>query len=318
MRLMTERRRNGKLQAAKLVCAVAAAIAVYCGMEMAKGLMRGEEPQLAAKSAILVDAGTGEVLFEQNADEPLPPASMSKMMTELLVLDRIHSGEISWRDTVRASGYAAAVPGARMGLAEGDTLTVRELFDAMTIHSANDAAVALAEHVGGTEAAFVELMNERAKRIGMSDETVFGNASGLSAQDIARLAGASHTRDTVMTARDTARLAGHLIGKYPEVLEVASRGSVQVSTSGQALAATNLMLDNKPFAYPGNDGLKTGYTPDAGYCFTGTVKRDGKRLISVVMGTDTSESRFVETTKLYKYGFKEGRLAELQAAFARK
>lgn len=318
MKMAETRVQKRRRSAVRIAWVAAAAIAIYFGTEAVQGWMKGSEPELAARAAILIDAGTGEVLLQHNADEALPPASMSKMMTELLVLDRVHGGELRWMDIVLASGYAAAVPGARMGIAEGDALTVRELFDAMTVHSANDAAVALAEHVAGTEARFVELMNERAKRIGMSEATVFGNASGLSGRDIAGIPGASHERDTVMTARDTARLAGHLIGKYPEVLEVSSRSSVKVSTSGRALAATNLMLDDKPFAYPGNDGLKTGYTPDAGYCFTGTVKRDGKRLISVVMGTDTPESRFVETTKLYKLGFREGRLAELQAAYARR
>ncbi|WP_240644459.1 D-alanyl-D-alanine carboxypeptidase family protein [Paenibacillus paeoniae] len=284
---------------------VAAVIAiVYMGAGWLKdSFLKKDVLQLASTSAILIDAATGEVIFEKNANEPLPPASMSKMMTEILVLDAVAGGEIRWNDVARASRYAAAVPGARMDLLEGQEVTVRELFDAMTIHSANDAAVALAEHIAGSEAAFVILMNKKAASIGLSDGALFGNASGLSKSDIAAYAGSAHKRDTLLTAKDTAIIAGHLIGKYPEVLAVTSRGSVNVSTQRQTLASTNLMLADKPFAYSGNDGLKTGYTPDAGYCFTGTVKRDQTRLISVVMGADNIESRFLETIKLYEYGF---------------
>lgn len=289
----------------QVIAIAAIAAAVYYGANLAKAWNSSDELKLDATAAILIDADTGEIIYEKNADEALPPASMSKMMTELIVLDYIRKGKLNWSDIVRASAYAAAVPGAGMGLSEGESLTVRELFDAMTIHSANDAAVALAEHAAGTEAAFTKLMNEKANRIGLSERAIFGNVTGLSSSDISSYVGSAHARDTVLTAKDTAMLAGYLIGKYPEVLEVTSRGSVKISTRGQALAATNLMLANKPFAYPGNDGLKTGYTPDAGYCFTGTVKRGGKRLISVVMGADSMETRFLETIKLYEIAFRD-------------
>ncbi|WP_259391355.1 D-alanyl-D-alanine carboxypeptidase family protein [Paenibacillus sp. 1011MAR3C5] len=284
---------------------VAAVVAiVYIGAGWLKdGFLKKDVLQLASASAILIDATTGEVIFEKNANEPLPPASMSKMMTEILVLDAVARGEARWSDIATASSYAAAVPGARMGLIEGQEVSVRELFDAMTIHSANDAAVALAEHLADSEEAFVALMNKKAASIGLSHGAVFGNASGLSKSDIAPYNGSAHARDTLLTAKDTAVIAGHLIGKYPEVLAVTSRGSVSVSTQRQTLASTNLMLTDKPFAYPGNDGLKTGYTPAAGYCFTGTVKQDGTRLISVIMGADNIDSRFLETIKLYEYGF---------------
>lgn len=302
MRYETRRSGGGIWQIA-VVAAIAAAI--YLGYQKVEGGASAEGIDLQAKAAILIDASTGDVLYEHNADTPMPPASMSKMMTEVLVLDRIHEGKLKWQDKVTASSYAASVPGARMGLNAGDVLTIRELFDAMTIYSANDAAVALGEHIGGTEANFVEMMNERADRIGLSEQAVFGNASGLSRSDIAPYAGSSADRDTMLTAKDTAKLAGYLIGKYPEVLEVTTRRSVKVSTSGQTLKTTNWMLEDQRFAYPGNDGLKTGYTPSAGYCFTGTAKRNGKRLISVVMGADSKESRFTETMALYDIGFGE-------------
>ncbi|MDQ6418556.1 D-alanyl-D-alanine carboxypeptidase family protein [Paenibacillus sp. LHD-117] len=287
----------------KIAAVAAIAAAVYIGYQRIEGGATAGSVDLQAEAAILVDASTGDVLYAKNADEPLPPASMSKMMTEILVLDGIHEGTIKWNDKVTATGYAAQVPGARMGLSVGDVITVRELFDAMTVYSANDAAVALAEHIGGSEETFVQRMNMRAERIGLSPGAVFGNASGLSRADIAPYAGAAAEKDSLLTAEDTAKLAGYLIGKYPEVLDVTSRSSVKVPTSQQALAATNWMLKDKPFAYPGNDGLKTGYTPNAGYCFTGTAKRDGKRLISVVMGASSKEARFTETMALYDMGF---------------
>ncbi|MHA7964038.1 D-alanyl-D-alanine carboxypeptidase family protein [Paenibacillus sp. CAU 1782] len=300
---MLERREKKRRNALKMTAILAVIAAVCLGFQSVKGLSPEAGVQLEAAAAILIDVESGEVLYQHNADKPLPPASMSKMMTELVVLDQIYSGELRWNDEVYASAYAGAIPGSRMGLAEGDKVLVRELFEAMTIYSANDAAVALAEKIGGTEDGFVAKMNERADRIGLSSTAVFGNASGLSKTDIAGIPGSASTRDTMLSARDTAKLAGHLIGRYPEVLEVSSRSSVKVSTSKRALGATNWMLADQPYAYPGSDGLKTGYTPNAGYCFTGTVKQGEQRLISVVMGTDSKEARFAETAKLYQLGF---------------
>lgn len=300
---MIERREKKRRTALKMTAILAIIAAVCLGFQSVKGSTPAAGVQLEAAAAILIDVESGEVLYQHNADRPLPPASMSKMMTELVVLDHIYSGELRWNDEVYASAYAEAVPGSRMGLAEGDKVLVRELFEAMTIYSANDAAVALAEKIGGTEERFVAKMNERASRIGLSSAAVFGNASGLSKADIVNIPGSASMRDTLLSARDTAKLAGHLIGKYPEVLEVSSRSSVKVSTSKRTLAATNWMLSDQPFAYPGSDGLKTGYTPSAGYCFTGTVKQGGQRLISVVMGANSKEARFAETAKLYQLGF---------------
>lgn len=311
-RLQSVERRDSRRKAALGLAAVFMVVAAVCLGLGAIGRTSAEESMfLKASAAILVDVETGEVLYQQNADQPLPPASMSKMMTELLVLDHIYNGDLRWNDMITASAYAGRIPGSRMGLAEGDSVMARELFEAMAVHSANDAAVALAEHIAGSEEAFAVLMNERAASIGMSSGTVFGNASGLAKGDLSAIPGSAHKRDTVISARDTARLAGYLIGKFPEVLEVSSRSSVKVSTSKQALAATNWMLANQPYAYPGSDGLKTGYTPYAGYCFTGTVKQGNKRLISVVMGTDSKESRFRETSKLYQIGFKSSSSKEV-------
>jgi D-alanyl-D-alanine carboxypeptidase len=266
---------------------------------------RGSQLDVAAESAVLLDAETGEWLYVHNAQEPLPPASMSKMMTELLVLDAIQQGKIDWADEVTVSPYAAGVGGAAMNLASGQTATVRQLFEAMAIHSANDAAIALAEFTAGSEAEFVKQMNTRAEEIGLSDETHFANATGLSSGDLDDYATAAADGETVMTAKDVAVLARHLINSHPEVLKVTKKASTGVGTKAANLRTTNEMLPGQRFGTKGNDGLKTGYTQKAGYCFTGTTVRNGKRYITVVMGTDTPEARFEETKKLLAYG--EGR-----------
>jgi len=261
-------------------------------------------PLVDSRAAFMLDMGSGAVLYAKNSDAALPPASMSKMMTELIVLDAVNEGQLSWGDKVTASKYAADVIGSQIGFSEGERFTVRELFEAMTVSSANDAAVALAEFTAGSEKKFVELMNKKAAAIGLSEATVFGNATGLAVNDLRGHKEAAAEHETLMSARDTAMLAAYLLGKYPEVIEVTSRSSVKLASNGQQMASTNLMLSGMPFSYSGNDGLKTGYTTGAGYCFTGTAKRDGKRLITVVMGAETPEMRFAETEFLLNYGFR--------------
>lgn len=261
------------------------------------------KPQVNAHAALVMEADSGNILYESNADEALPPASMSKMMTELLVLEEIHSSKRYWNEPVKISSYAANIPGSKIGVKAGDKLSIRELFDAMVVHSANDAAVALAEHLSGTERKFVERMNQKARKIGLSTKTVFANSSGLPSRDLADNKSAAASGETVMTARDIARLASFLISTYPEVLETTRMPEVKLSTRNVTLQATNLMLPGKSYAYIGNDGLKTGYTDEAGYCFAATAIRDGTRLITVVMGTQNSDTRFIETEKLLTFGF---------------
>lgn len=269
-------------------------------------------PPIKASSAILIHADTGRVLYAMHADLPLPPASMSKMMTELLVLDAVRSGQHAWDENVPVSRYAAEVPGSAIGMHEGERYTLKQLFEALIIHSANDAAVAIAEHLGGSEARFVETMNARAMEIGLSDRTVFANASGLPAADLVPFAEAASEGDTVMTARDSAMLARWLVNKHPDLLEVTSQRDLPVPQKELSLHTTNLMLPGEPHAYQGNDGFKTGYTASAGYCFTGTASRGGNRLISVVMGTGDADQRFTETRKLMDYGFdRQGILSNL-------
>lgn len=258
-------------------------------------------PSLAVLSAVMMEADTGKWIYTSNAKEALAPASMSKMMTEALVLDSIQNGELNWEDSIVASGYAAQVGGAEMGLVEGQTLMVKELFDAMAIHSANDATVALAEHVAGSEAEFVDRMNRKAQEIGLSDQTNFANSTGLPSDDLESYATAAAEGDTVMTAEDVALLARYLIETHPEVLKVTKKASASLEGEPDLLRTTNEMLPGQRFGTKGNDGLKTGYTKQAGYCFTGTTVIDGRRFITVVMGASTPEARFEETKKLLAY-----------------
>ncbi|GFN33553.1 D-alanyl-D-alanine carboxypeptidase family protein [Paenibacillus xylaniclasticus] len=289
----------------KRIVLLAAAIGILLWIVRGEAWFVGHHTiKVEAKAAILIEANTGRTLFVQHADTPLPPASMSKMMTELLVLEAIRTGRMGWDDQVAVSRYAASVPGAGAGLLVGQSISVRQLFESMAIHSSNDAAVALAEYAAGTEKQFVRMMNDRAKQIGLSDDAVFANATGLSSADLAAFPEAASEGETSLTARDVATLARYLIRSFPEVLTITSRSAVYNNEGGSgALRTTNLMLPGERFAYPGSDGLKTGYTERAGYCFTGTTVRGNTRLIAVVMGTDTAEARFMETERLYELGF---------------
>ncbi|WP_123040889.1 D-alanyl-D-alanine carboxypeptidase family protein [Cohnella candidum] len=273
--------------------------------KLAKERDGGNPLHLEVRSAVMMDADTGEWLYAYRGDEALPPASMSKMMTELIVLDDAAAGKLSWEDRVRVSEYAAGVTGASMGLRAGQNVTVRELFEAMAVHSANDAAVALAEYAAGSEKAFAERMNRKAKQIGLSEETVFANATGLSREDVAAFEAAAADGETEMSAKDAARLAVRLIRTHPELLETTKLAFAPRTDSQAALQTTNEMLPGQRFGTAGNDGLKTGYTGRAGYCFTGTTMREGKRLVTVVMGTSTPEARFEETRKLLEYGWEK-------------
>lgn len=258
-----------------------------------------------ARSYFLMDYQSGVVMADKNADQPLPPASMTKMMSAFVVLDHIHNGKLNWNDIVVISERTQRVDEAQIYLVAGEQITVRELFMAMLVYSANDATVALAEHVAGTEEKFVELMNEKARRLGMKN-THYRTATGLDLHlysDPPRVPG-KH----VMSAHDTAILAARLIGTYPEVLEITSipKYTFHPETSKeQPVNNWNRMLPGFNHEYPGVDGMKTGHTDLAGYCFTGTAKRQGTRLISVVMGTKNDTRRFSETKKLLDYGYGE-------------
>ncbi|MFC4098765.1 D-alanyl-D-alanine carboxypeptidase family protein [Paenibacillus xanthanilyticus] len=257
---------------------------------------------LNAEAAILIDAATGQVLYEKNADEVRPPASMTKMMSEYIILEEIKSGRQSWDTVVTANAEAAAVPadGSQIYLAEGDQHPLKDMYIAMAVGSANDATIALAGHIAGSEQAFVAKMNETAKSLGLTTAN-FTTATGLA-------------DTTVISARDMAKFAKILLDTHPEFLDYSKISTYKFRERDEKpMVNWNWMLEahkTNPetpsiaqFAYTGVDGMKTGYISAAGYCFTGTVKQGDLRLISVVMGTESQKARFRETAKLYDYGF---------------
>lgn len=255
-------------------------------------------PTLQAKAAILMEASSGKILYKKNDNIPLAPASMSKMMTEYIVLERIYNGSLNWNDIVIISQNAVNSEGVKIDVKVGEGLTVLDLFHAMVISSANNAAVALAEHIAKTERDFAKIMNDKAKQLKLSTHTNFVNATGLANEQ---------NEESKMTALDVAKLAQKLLEHYPDVLEVTKLTSYELDHNGVILKTTNKMLyyGNTKLYFQGIDGLKTGFTDEAGYCFTGTAKKDGKRMITVVMGTRDNIERFTETKKLLAYGFQE-------------
>jgi D-alanyl-D-alanine carboxypeptidase (penicillin-binding protein 5/6) len=279
---------------------------------------------IEAESAILIEAKTGKIIFQKNEDISLPPASMSKMMTEYLVLEAIDNGQFGWDTIVAASDYAhflGALDGtSRVWLAAGEERTVEELYTALAVYSANDATVALAELVAGSESSFVQLMNQRAQDLGMTN-THFVNSTGLPNRLLGdNIPAGSAEDENLMSAKDTALLARALVNDYPEVLKFSSIPEKPAEYFNVRLINFNWMLEGNPdgkarqHAYPGLDGLKTGFTNLAQYCFTGTAEKNGMRLISVVMRSETIDTRFVETRKLLDYGFNNFQFKEIVKA----
>ncbi len=263
--------------------------------------IKAKETTIQAKAVFLIDAKSNDVLYEYNQKESLPIASLSKLMTQYLVLNAIKNGTLTWESTYTPSVHVQQLSSSaaivKIGMEANKTYTVKELFNAMTVSSANDAAIALAEMVAGTEEAFVAIMNQQAKTLGMK-ETKYYNASGLDGDSI----GQENEQTNLSSARDIATLADKLLSKHPEVLEFTGRSSFKTS-AGVTLWSTNHMLPGMPQAMPGIDGLKTGYTVAAGSCFVGTGVFNNRRIISVVMGvepegTDNTNPRFNLTREL--------------------
>ena len=254
-------------------------------------------PSIQAESYIMADAVTGKILLQSEADVSLPPASMTKLMTLYLVRRQIELKKLTWDQKITPSAKAlklAKTSGIARVPVKAKTYTVREMYNAAFIKSANDAAVMLAETVAGSEATFVEKMNETAKQFGMND-TEYANASGLDAVD-ATLPGTN-----LMTATDIALLVIRYIKDYPDVLDVTNK--TQMKLDGEVLNNSNKMLAKEKFAYTGMRGMKTGTTDLAGYCFASVTTRDNMTLVTVVMRTDSDQARFKETKKLLDYGF---------------
>ena len=246
--------------------------------------------EVAGKSAVLMDVATGTVLHEQNAHEPLAPASVTKVMTMLLIMEAIDSGKISWTDTVTASEAAAAKGGSQIYLKVGETMTVSDMVKSIAVSSANDCACAMAEHLCGSEGAFVEQMNKRAKELGMND-TNFVNCTGLD--------DAPDAADHKTSAYDIALMSRELLKNHPDIKKFTTIWMDTVRGGAFGLANTNKMVR----FYSGCTGLKTGFTSGAGYCLSASAQRDGMELIAVVMGVDTSQNRFAACKSMLDYGF---------------
>ena len=245
---------------------------------------------VAGKSAVLMDAATGTVIYESNAHEALAPASVTKVMTMLLIMEAIDSGKIGWEDTVTASEAAAAKGGSQIYLKVGETMTVSDMVKSIAVSSANDCACAMAEHLAGSEEAFVQQMNTRAKELGMQD-TNFVNCTGLDDAPDA----ANHKT----SAYDIAVMSRQLLKNHPDIKKFTTIWMDTVRSGTFGLANTNKMVR----FYSGCTGLKTGFTSGAGYCLSSSAERDGMELIAVVMGSATSQERFAACKSMLDYGF---------------
>ncbi|MRH44421.1 D-alanyl-D-alanine carboxypeptidase [Aquibacillus halophilus] len=270
-----------------------------------------ESFDVSAGSAILVEVETGKVLFAKDPDMKLPPASMTKMMTEYLVSQALAEGRITNDTQVIASQYAAWMGthgGSRVYLEAGKPYTVGDLYEGVAVASGNDASVALAEHIAGSETEFVKMMNQKAQEFGM-ENTHFRTSSGYPIDEIPEEFRPNIDGEHGMSAKDAAILAQKLISDFPETLVISQQESIMFE--GIEFDNWNYMVPGLIYEYEGLDGLKTGHTDKAGYCFTGTAERNGTRLISVVMRTESEQARFLETKKLLDYGFSQFSKQEL-------
>jgi serine-type D-Ala-D-Ala carboxypeptidase (penicillin-binding protein 5/6) len=241
-----------------------------------------------AKSAVLIERDTGTVLYNKNSNEMLPPASMTKIMTMLLVMEAIDLGKIKWDEKVRTSEYAASMGGSQIFLEPGEEMTTEEMLKGIAIGSANDASVAMAERIAGSEDAFVEMMNAKVKELGLKN-TVFKNVTGLPED--------GH----YSTAHDMAVMAKELL-KYEGITKFT--GTYEAYLREQSDKKFWLVNTNRLVRfYPGVDGLKTGFTNEAKYCLTATAEKDGMRVIAVVFGAPTSKERNAQISKMLDYAF---------------
>lgn len=256
------------------------------------------EIEADAKSLILIEAKTGKVLYENNADEKLPPASVTKVMTMLLVMEAVDSNVISLTDMVSASALAASMGGSQIYLEEGEEMSVEDLLKSVVIASANDAACALAEYIAGSHDEFVRRMNERALELGMVN-THFENTNGL-----------DDTTDSHLTsARDIAIMSAELIVNHPKILEYSSIWQDSVRNGEFTLTNTNRLVR----FYNGCNGLKTGSTSKAKFCISASACRDNMQLIAVVMGSSTRDTRNATAKALLDWGFANFSFAECAA-----
>ena len=248
------------------------------------------ELDVGGKSALLMDVETGTVLYEKNAHEKLSPASVTKVMTMLLIMEAIDSEKIGWNDMVTASESAAAKGGSQIYLKVGEQMTVSDMLKSIAVSSANDCACAMAEHIAGSEAAFVEMMNRRAKELGMND-TNFVNCTGLDDGDAA----VNHKT----SAYDIALMSRELLKNHPDIKKFTTIWMDTVRNGAFGLSNTNKLVR----FYSGCTGLKTGFTSGAGYCLSSSAQREGMELVAVVMGCETSNIRTAACKGMLDYGF---------------
>ena len=257
-----------------------------CVLLLTSVIVYAEAPlELTAKSALLMEASTGTILYEKASHESLPPASVTKIMTLLLVMEALDNGQFTLDDMVSVSPLAASMGGSQVFLEENEQLSVHEMIKAVAVASGNDAAVALAEFTAGSHEGFVNKMNERAKQLGMND-THFVNCNGLD------------TDGHVTSAHDIAVMSREIM-KHPKIFEYTTIWMDSLRDGAFGLVNTNKLIR----FYQGATGLKTGSTSVAGFCISATAKRDGMDLIAVVMGSPTSKERFADATKMLDYGF---------------
>lgn len=260
----------------------------------------GAEVETEAVSAILMDAASGQILFEKEAHKRLPPASVTKLMTLLVAVEAVESGRVKLTDKVTASENAWKLGGSQIYLEPGETFSLEQMLIAISAGSANDACVAVAEHISGTHEAFVEEMNNKAKELGLKD-THFVNAYGLPAE--------GH----YTSAYDLAVMGRYAL-RYPLLTKLTSIKEYDLRDGKFKLWNTNKLL----WWYKGTDGFKTGWTTEAHYCLASTVERDGFRMIAVVMGVPKPKGHFSESMKVYNWGFAKYQFKQLAAANTRQ
>ena len=264
---------------------------------LVSGIPQVSALEVAAPSAILMDAATGTVLWENNAHEPMAPASVTKIMTLLLVMEALDAGRIGWDDTVIASDAAAAKGGSQVYLEPGEQMSMDEMLKSVVVSSANDCATALAEHVAGSEAAFVEMMNQRAQELGMND-THFVNCTGLDDEPEAK--------EHLTSAYDIAVMSRELL-RHDAIRKYTTIWMDTVRDGQFGLSNTNKLVR----FYEGTTGLKTGYTSSAGHCLSASAQRSGMELIAVVLGCSSSTDRFESAKALLDHGFANYALVEV-------
>lgn len=288
-------------------------------------------PKVEAAAAVLIDARTGEVLWQAEGDRVLPASGMTQLMTEWLVLDAVRGGRVDWEDSVRIGGddkleSARTVQSLERNEREGipfradDQIPLNELFMGVTVSSSVQAERALARYAGGSEASFAWMMNEKARRIGMSASTQFMPHAAVEAPKPAGKEANEASPGSRMTAKDAAMMCRELIASHPEVLRMSSVTQTEISSRGIYLMNKNAMLPefSGPYSYRGMDGLKAYGSDGEGYSVAGTAQRDGQRLIVVIMGAESREKSFQAAGRLLDYGYaRSGSFAERASSWLR-